>query len=350
MIGGGRVGAQEDISDEVGLDLCLTLVRRVDLTPIGAFCISQRSMADRALDQYKPRNERNLGDLALIHEERGVVGSLMERREWAGVDEYIYGLRWVTEPGSLRLRFERPALCIVSSEVGGRSELRRDSEEPVAGEYYGAGALAFIAAGDPLVVHAAEMREARLSCFLFDAAGAGYVTSEDAGRMAAAGTRYMFRDERLRTCASVLDDEEIEAGSGRFAASLSRALFASVLEFVRLERRASGCELSGAAFERVASYIRDHLDRTIRGEDLARVAAIEPDRFGQAFREATGLSPRRWQMVARVRTAQRLMVDDPNANLAEIATLSGFADQSHFSRAFLEVVGVTPTAWLHRRQ
>jgi AraC-like DNA-binding protein len=44
------------------------------------------------------------------------------------------------------------------------------------------------------------------------------------------------------------------------------------------------------------------------------------------------------------------MVDDPNANLAEVATRSGFADQSHFSRAFLEIVGVTPTAWLHKRQ
>jgi hypothetical protein len=31
-------------------------------------------------------------------------------------------------------------------------------------------------------------------------------------------------------------------------------------------------------------------------------------------------------MAARVRTAQRLMVDYPNANLAEVATLSGFAD------------------------
>ena len=28
---------------------------------------------------------------------------------------------------------------------------------------------------------------------------------------------------------------------------------------------------------------------------------------------------------------------------------SGFADQSHFSRAFLKVVGLTPTAWLHSR-
>lgn len=286
----------------------------------------------------------------MIYEARGVVGSLREQRDWPGVREHIYALRWVTEPGTALLRFERPALCTVASEAGGRAELRRDHEGPVAGEYYGPGALAFLAPGDPLVVYAADMREARLCCFLFDAAGAGYVKPEDADRLATARARYMFRDDRLRTCASVLDGEDVDAGGGKFSTSLSQALFACVLELAQRTAPACTGELSGAAFERVASYIRDQLDRTIRVEDLAHVAGIPPDRFGQAFREATGLSPRRWQMDARVHSAQRLMIDDPDANLAGIATLSGFADQSHFSRAFLEVVGVTPTAWLHKRQ
>jgi AraC-like DNA-binding protein len=51
----------------------------------------------------------------------------------------------------------------------------------------------------------------------------------------------------------------------------------------------------------------------------------------------------------RVRNAQRLLMDHPNESLTEVATLCGFADQSHFSRAFLKVVGLTPTAWLHSR-
>jgi transcriptional regulator GlxA family with amidase domain len=55
-------------------------------------------------------------------------------------------------------------------------------------------------------------------------------------------------------------------------------------------------------------------------------------------------------MDARVRLAQRLMVDDPALSLASIAVRSGFADQSHFSRAFLDILGTTPTAWLHQRR
>ena len=76
---------------------------------------------------------------------------------------------------------------------------------------------------------------------------------------------------------------------------------------------------------------------------------MPPERFRRAFRNATGMSVRRWQMDQRVRGAQRLLVDNPNENLSEVAALCGFADQSHFSRAFFEVIGLTPTAWLHDR-
>jgi AraC family transcriptional regulator len=42
-------------------------------------------------------------------------------------------------------------------------------------------------------------------------------------------------------------------------------------------------------------------------------------------------------------------VDDPGESLAAIASLVGFSDASHFSRAFLEIVGTTPSAWLRQR-
>jgi AraC-like DNA-binding protein len=44
------------------------------------------------------------------------------------------------------------------------------------------------------------------------------------------------------------------------------------------------------------------------------------------------------------------MVDKPTLSLSSVAVRSGFADQSHFSRAFLDILGVTPTAWLHQRR
>jgi AraC family transcriptional regulator len=84
-------------------------------------------------------------------------------------------------------------------------------------------------------------------------------------------------------------------------------------------------------------------------ETLAEIALMVPERFGGAFRDVTGMSVRQWQMDHRVRGAQRLLADNPKESLAEVAILCGFADQSHFSRAFLRVVGQTPTAWLHSR-
>ena len=56
-----------------------------------------------------------------------------------------------------------------------------------------------------------------------------------------------------------------------------------------------------------------------------------PDGSGRAFSEI------RWQMDARVRSAQRLMIDDPPGSLADVAALTGFADQSHL-RALLDIV------------
>ena len=46
----------------------------------------------------------------------------------------------------------------------------------------------------------------------------------------------------------------------------------------------------------------------------------------------------------RDRTAcERLL--DPYVSLAEISLATGFADQSHFTRVFVQRVGLTPRSW-----
>ncbi len=55
--------------------------------------------------------------------------------------------------------------------------------------------------------------------------------------------------------------------------------------------------------------------------------------FCHAFKASTGMPPYRWHLNTRVRRAQKLLVETSDP-LAEIALASGFADQSHFSRAF----------------
>jgi AraC family transcriptional regulator len=276
--------------------------------------------------------------------------TVTNQRTWAdlGVEEVACEVRWLTEPGWLTLQVELPTLCMMTTEIGGRCDFRLKPNQPVDGEYFGSGALALLGPGSPVVIRAAEMRRGRLCCFAFRSADASYLSSADIAAVESLKSRYMFRNERIRTCATLLDDGRIRGDSTHFILSLSKALFAAVVEAAHGDdRRSKEAALSGATWHSIFRHIRDYLEEPITIETLAGIAQVPPERFGAAFRQATGMSVRQWQMDHRVRSAQRLLTDNPNESLAAIATLCGFADQSHFSRAFLKVVGLTPTAWLH---
>jgi AraC family transcriptional regulator len=277
--------------------------------------------------------------------------TVTHQQHWVGfgIEEVAYEIRWAREPGWLMLEVRAPSLCIVATEVGGRCELRPRADQPVEGEYFGSDALSLAAPGRRVVTHAVEMRHARLCCFALHAGEANYLSPEDVAAVGLLKSRYMFRDERIRTCATLLDRDRVLArASTTYTRSLSKALFAAVLDMGAREQPPAAA-LTGASWSAVSSYIRDHLAEPITMETLAEIAKMPPGRFGPAFHEATGMSLRRWQMDLRVRMAQRLLTDNPNDSLAKVATVCGFADQSHFSRAFLSVVGLTPTAWLHIR-
>jgi AraC-like DNA-binding protein len=80
---------------------------------------------------------------------------------------------------------------------------------------------------------------------------------------------------------------------------------------------------------------------------LSRVAAecgLSVRHFARAFRYSTGVPPHRWLLKHRVERATELM-NDRALPLADIAISCGFADQSHFTRVFTALVGVTPNAW-----
>lgn len=49
-------------------------------------------------------------------------------------------------------------------------------------------------------------------------------------------------------------------------------------------------------------------------------------------------------VLRRCELAKELLRSSP-LSLAEIALACGFADQSHFTRAFARLVGMTPGAW-----
>ena len=98
--------------------------------------------------------------------------------------------------------------------------------------------------------------------------------------------------------------------------------------------------VSRATMERVRAYLDERVSEDVNLPELAATAGCNPFRLVRAFRSAYGLPPHAYQLQGRVRRAQDLLRRGWNAT-ATAAEL-GFADQSHFTRIFRQITGMTP--------
>ena len=82
---------------------------------------------------------------------------------------------------------------------------------------------------------------------------------------------------------------------------------------------------------------------------LAADAGVHPSHFIRTFRRHVGVRPGYFVHQVRIARACRMLADPANS-LRDIATATGFADQSHFGRVFRRVMGATPARWRKDQQ
>jgi len=101
-------------------------------------------------------------------------------------------------------------------------------------------------------------------------------------------------------------------------------------------------EVPGAG--RVARLVKAQLaDRLVSPPALAEIAAgtgLSRYQLIRSFRTEVGMPPYAWLAQHRVSAARALL--ERGCRPAEVAALTGFADQAHLTRWFRRVVGVTP--------
>ncbi len=108
-----------------------------------------------------------------------------------------------------------------------------------------------------------------------------------------------------------------------------------------------------AWLRRTRESIRDRYTVTLSLQLLAAEAGVHPVHLAQTFRRIYGCTVGEFVRQLRVQHACRSLIADGLA-LSEIAQEAGFADQSHFTRCFRRLMGVTPGQYsrlvsLHRR-
>jgi AraC-like DNA-binding protein len=107
--------------------------------------------------------------------------------------------------------------------------------------------------------------------------------------------------------------------------------------------------LRGEALTRVMRYVDERLGESISLADLANLAGVSRFHFARQFRVSTGESPMEYRRRMRIERAKRILAQQ-SATIAEVAIRLGFADQSHFTRTFRRMVGVSPGHYVARQQ
>ncbi len=106
--------------------------------------------------------------------------------------------------------------------------------------------------------------------------------------------------------------------------------------------------LSGKQARRIANLLED--DAATGEVSLAALAAeigVSEGHFMRLFKARFGIAPHQYVVKARLRRSRELLASE--LSLAEIAALTGFCDQSHFTRQFKREFAVTPSAWRRTR-
>jgi YesN/AraC family two-component response regulator len=97
--------------------------------------------------------------------------------------------------------------------------------------------------------------------------------------------------------------------------------------------------------QELKEIIQDHIDSNITLKEISKDLNINPSYLSREFSKYFGdMSFGDYIQQQRIENAKAYMTN-PQYSLTEIAYLTGFSDQSHFTRVFNKVTGQNPSAY-----
>lgn len=106
--------------------------------------------------------------------------------------------------------------------------------------------------------------------------------------------------------------------------------------------------LPQAKLNHILEHIQAHLAQDLTLVKLAAIAQVSPNYFATQFKRSTGFAPHQYVIHHRIERAKDLLIQQRMA-IADVAYHVGFAHQSHFTRHFKRLVGVTPKQFLNQQ-
>ncbi|HYL86950.1 MAG TPA: AraC family transcriptional regulator [Candidatus Angelobacter sp.] len=166
--------------------------------------------------------------------------------------------------------------------------------------------------------------------------------------------------KRLAECSAFLDTPRDDVAGGALL-WLSMKLFrevqaSTVADELAVESLLSEIALCAARsphresrhapgwLSRILEKLKTEHCRRFTLDELAREARVHPVHLSRVFRRCVGEGISEYVHRLRVRAACERMLA-PETSLADVGFSTGFADQSHFTRSFRKITGMTPASF-----
>jgi AraC family transcriptional regulator len=152
---------------------------------------------------------------------------------------------------------------------------------------------------------------------------------------------------------------EIQTGclsGGLYGELLGTALAARLVQNYAVSKpfvfKASG--LPQSQLKRVIDYIQANLTQDLSILDLATLTGMSESHFSRSFKRSVGIPPYQYLIQQRVERAKQLLAQrfsrgeaPPTLTISTIALDCGFANQTHLTKVFRQMTGMTPKAYQH---
>lgn len=133
-------------------------------------------------------------------------------------------------------------------------------------------------------------------------------------------------------------------GAGRCARAIGERIAVHLLRHYALLRTGAEVARKFTPDEVAAlrAFVAERLADDVRVAEMANVVSLSEHHFFRVFRETFGKTPSEYLQSQRLELA-RYLVMTTSKSIAEIATLTGFSDQSHLARCFRRRFNAAPS-------
>ncbi|MEY4514089.1 MAG: hypothetical protein RLZZ450_6211 [Pseudomonadota bacterium] len=278
-----------------------------------------------------------------------VLSRSSSQRSWNGVSVEVAEFRCAGRVVHRLQHDTETRLNVLLEEVGSHCEPRLRPSQPCPVGYTPRH-MHFAPAGMPVWGFSADSRFVHDATLILDLETLGERLATNFDPAMTRTPRLRFSDERIWTLVKLLSSAVtgVDPASQLYGDGLITAVVA-LLFGATTEPAPGGAGLAPWQLRRVVDYLEAHLSERIELVQLATMVGLSQSHFSRAFKASTGTAPYRWQLDARIRRAQALLMST-HASLAQVADATGFADAVHFGRTFRKLTGATPGAWRRDRQ